>query len=144
MTHFTPIESTIGGLIIGLAAALLLFTDGRICGVSGIFGGLLEGEEGWRWRAGFVLGLIVPGLLVYLWQPQVFAFEVDRGLITLAIAGLLVGYGTRLGSGCTSGHGICGLSRLSVRSVVAACTFFAFAIGAHLLYAYVLFPGGAS
>lgn len=142
MTHFTPIESTLGGLLIGSAAALLLLTNGRICGVSGICGGLLEGDVGWRWRAAFIAGLLLPGLIGSRLRPELFAWEIDRSFVTLAIAGLLVGYGTRLGSGCTSGHGICGLSRVSPRSLVAACTFFTAAITTHLLTTYVLFPGG--
>ncbi|MCA9661337.1 MAG: YeeE/YedE family protein [Myxococcales bacterium] len=142
MTDFTPIASTLGGVFIGSAAALLLLTNGRICGVSGICGGLIEGDVGWRWRAAFVAGLILPGLVVSRLRPELFAWEVDRSFATLVIAGLLVGYGTRLGSGCTSGHGICGLSRVSPRSIVAACTFFAAAIVTYLLTTYVLFPGG--
>lgn len=125
-SHFTPAAALAGGLLIGLAAALLLAFNGRIAGISGILGGLLarprSGE--FAWRAAFVLGLILAPTLY-----QVFAAlpasRVDTGNAGLVAAGLLVGYGARLGSGCTSGHGVCGLSRLSPRSLAATLTFMA-------------------
>ena len=125
-SHFTPAAALAGGLLIGLAAALLLAFNGRIAGISGILGGLLahprSGE--FAWRAAFVLGLILAPALY-----QVFAAlpasRVDTGGAGLVAAGLLVGYGARLGSGCTSGHGVCGLSRLSPRSLAATLTFMA-------------------
>ncbi|MCA9695086.1 MAG: YeeE/YedE family protein, partial [Myxococcales bacterium] len=109
MEHFTPLASTLGGLLIGLAAALLLLTNGRIAGVSGIAGGLLTEsttrERGWR--AMFVAGLLIGGLVSGLVAPTSIT-AADASTATLIAAGLLVGLGTRLGSGCTSGHGVCG------------------------------------
>ncbi len=121
--NFTPWASLAGGLLIGLATAMLLLFNGRIAGISGIVGSLLRPVKGdvW-WRVAFILGLIVAsfvfGLVASL--PQV---RVDADVATLLVAGLLVGVGTRYGSGCTSGHGICGISRLSLRSLVATLLF---------------------
>lgn len=115
----------IGGALIGLAAALLMLLNGRIAGISGIFGTALNfpvGDSGWRWS--FVLGLVAGGVGMFALSGPV-AFENTLGLPmpAVAIAGLLVGIGTRLGSGCTSGHGICGLARFSPRSIVSVFTF---------------------
>ncbi len=121
---FTPLSAAAGGLLIGIAAALLALLQGRIDGISGIVGGLLApraaGDTGWR--LAFVGGLLLAPLLYRLvaeWQAP----AVDAGWGTLVVAGLLVGFGTRLGSGCTSGHGVCGLSRLSPRSFAATLVF---------------------
>ncbi len=121
---FTPLSAAAGGLLIGIAAALLALLQGRIAGISGIVGGLLApraaGDTGWR--LAFVGGLLLAPLLYRLvaeWQLP----AVDAGWGTLVVAGLLVGFGTRLGSGCTSGHGVCGLSRLSPRSFAATLVF---------------------
>jgi uncharacterized membrane protein YedE/YeeE len=120
------IAPTIGGLLIGLAAALLLLTNGKIAGISGITGKLLTPEKGdLGWRLAFVGGLALGGVGLYLMTPAAFAVDVVRSLPAVAVAGLLVGYGTRLGNGCTSGHGVCGLSRLSPRSLVSVVTFMA-------------------
>ena len=124
--HFTPWPSILGGVAIGLSAGLLILFAGRIAGISGILGGLLRGGADERgWRAAFVAGLVVAP-----WVFGVFAalpeIRTDASWPVLIAAGLLVGVGTRLGSGCTSGHGICGLSRLSARSLVAVLTFMAF------------------
>jgi uncharacterized membrane protein YedE/YeeE len=121
--HFTPLASLTGGLLIGLAAAMFVLLNGRIAGISGILGGLLRPAKGdIGWRAAFVIGLVLApyfyGLLLPL--PEV---QVDAGTFTLIAAGLLVGVGTRYGSGCTSGHGVCGLSRISRRSLVATAAF---------------------
>lgn len=125
MTEFTPIASTIGGLLIGLSAILLLALNGRIAGISGILGGLLAAPPGDRaWRAAFLAGLFGGGLLTFAWMPRAFGVT-PAPLPILVLAGLLVGFGTRMGSGCTSGHGVCGLSRLSPRSMVATFTFMA-------------------
>lgn len=124
-THFTPWASLVGGVLIGLAAALFLLFNGRIAGISGILGGLLEWPRGdIAWRIAFLLGLIGAPLAYGLFTtlPQV---EVDAGMATLVVAGLLVGVGTRYGAGCTSGHGVCGLSRRSPRSLVATVAFMA-------------------
>ncbi|MFV8754159.1 YeeE/YedE family protein [Nannocystaceae bacterium ST9] len=134
-----PLASLIGGALIGLSAALLLIFNGRIAGISGIFGGLLEGLSSrsgpdatpapeLRWRALFVGGLLLGGLILRLLDARYLPGPAVDSWITLAIAGGLVGFGTRLGSGCTSGHGICGLSRLSTRSLAATGTFMATAI----------------
>ena len=121
--HFTPWTSLGGGLLIGFAASLLILAAGRIMGVSGIVGGMLTTtREALGWRAAFVLGLVAtPLFLRLLTTPQAPKLDVDW--LIIAIAGLLVGLGTRLGSGCTSGHGVCGLSRLSPRSIIATAVF---------------------
>ena len=123
-TEFSPLPATLGGLLIGLSASMLLLGEGRIAGITGIFDGLLHPSgRDWRWRAAFVAGLLVMGTLASLFWPLAFASSLDRPLPLLVLAGLLVGFGTRLGNGCTSGHGVCGLSRLSLRSLVAVLTF---------------------
>lgn len=117
------ISGALGGVLIGLASALLLFAHGRIAGISGIIGGLLSPATPDRaWRYAFVAGLVAAGLLAVASAPASIGAPV-RSPVVVAIAGLLVGYGTRLGGGCTSGHGVCGLSRLSMRSLVAVATF---------------------
>jgi uncharacterized membrane protein YedE/YeeE len=124
-TNFTPWASLAGGLLIGLSAALFVLFNGRIAGVSGILGGLLRpgvGDIGWR--VAFLLGLVLAPL-AYATVHPLPAVQVDAGTGTLVAAGLLVGLGTRYGSGCTSGHGVCGLSRLSPRSLVATLSFMA-------------------
>jgi uncharacterized membrane protein YedE/YeeE len=112
-----------GGALVGAAAALLLLSHGRVAGVSGIAGGLLERRTRDRaWRGWFLAGLLFAGGLGSFVAPDAIGASV-RSLPAIAIAGVLVGFGTRLGNGCTSGHGVCGLSRLSVRSAVAVATF---------------------
>lgn len=124
MENFTPLASLCGGMLIGLSASLLLLCDGKIAGISGIVGGLLNPPQNdTTWRVLFVAGLLVGGFLFRLFAPQVFTFSIARSTGALILAGLLVGFGTRLGNGCTSGHGVCGISRLSVRSLVATVTF---------------------
>lgn len=122
--HFTPFTALSGGALIGLAAAMLLIFDGRIAGISGIVGGLLArpavGET--AWRVAFVLGLLLAPAL-YRGFAELPPIRIDANWATIVAAGLLVGYGTRLGSGCTSGHGVCGLSRLSPRSLAATLCF---------------------
>jgi uncharacterized membrane protein YedE/YeeE len=123
--NFTPWASLAGGVLIGLAAALFLLFNGRIAGISGILGGLLEWPRGdIAWRVAFLLGLVGAPLAYGLFAtlPKV---EIDAGMATLVAAGLLVGVGTRYGAGCTSGHGVCGLSRRSPRSLVATVSFMA-------------------
>ena len=122
-THFTPWTSLAGGLLLGLAAALFILFSGRVLGISGIVGGLLRPRKGDAgWRLAFVLGMLVAPSLYALFagplQPRI-----DAGWGMVVVAGLLVGVGTRYGSGCTSGHGVCGLSRLSPRSLVATLGF---------------------
>jgi hypothetical protein len=124
-THFTPLASLVGGLLIGMAVALLALWNGRIAGISGIVGGLLRPKRGdIAWRLAFVAGLILAPTLyrLFLNMPEV-SIDASRG--TVIVAGLLVGVGTRYGAGCTSGHGVCGISRLSPRSLVATLAFMA-------------------
>ena len=120
---FTPWTALAGGLLIGLAAALFLLLNGRVAGISGIVGGLLRPVRGdIGWRVAFITGLIGAPLL-YALVAALPAPRIDAGLGTLAVAGLLVGVGMRYGGGCTSGHGVCGLSRLSPRSLAATLAF---------------------
>jgi uncharacterized membrane protein YedE/YeeE len=122
-SHFTPWASLAGGLLIGLSAALLVAFNGRIAGISGILGGLLRLPKGdVAWRLAFLLGLVAAPLAYSLFAALP-AVTVEAGTPTLIVAGLLVGIGTRYGSGCTSGHGVCGLSRLSPRSLAATAAF---------------------
>jgi uncharacterized membrane protein YedE/YeeE len=123
--HFTPWASLAGGLLLGVAAAIFILVNGRILGVSGIVGGLLPPAKGdWAWRLTFVAGVLAAPLLYQLVATPA-AVRIDAEPVMIVVAGLLVGIGTRYGSGCTSGHGICGLSRLSPRSMVATVTFMA-------------------
>jgi len=138
MENFTPWQSLAGGIVIGLSASLLLLVNGRICGVSGIFGGLVLPKPGeTAWRASFVLGLLAGGLALSAVAPETLSIGVSRSAAAIVAGGLLVGIGTRMGNGCTSGHGICGLPRLSPRSFLATLVFMATGVGAavavHLL-----------
>jgi hypothetical protein len=125
MENFTPVSGLIGGMLIGASAALFLMLNGRIAGISGILGGALEqGSAEGAWRYAFLAGLIAAPAA---WASIVpVTVEIEASAPLLIAAGLLVGFGTRLGSGCTSGHGVCGISRLSFRSIVATVTFMAF------------------
>ena len=115
-----------GGVLVGLATALLLLFSGRIAGISGIVGGLLPATRGDAgWRLAFLGGLLVGGLALAAFYPAAFPATSTTGAPTLIAAGLLVGFGTRLGNGCTSGHGVCGIGRMSRRSLVATLTFLA-------------------
>lgn len=121
--HFTPLTALVGGALIGLAAGWLVLFNGRIAGISGIVGGLLRPRAGdIAWRVAFVAGIVAAPALYRLFAPLPPS-RVDAGWVLLIVAGLLVGVGTRYGSGCTSGHGVCGLSRLSPRSLAATLTF---------------------
>ena len=126
MADFNLIGGLIGGVLIGLAATLLLLFNGRIAGISGIFGGLITPNSTSErlWRAAFVIGLVC-GAAIYGWVRGAFPMELQSGGWLLLLAGLLVGFGTRLGSGCTSGHGVCGLARRSPRSLAATAIFIA-------------------
>ena len=132
--HFTPWTSLAGGILIGIAAAMFLLLNGRIAGISGILGGLLRPKAGdTGWRVAFVLGLVAAPLVYQLFEPLP-SVQIDAGTALLVVAGLLVGVGTRYGSGCTSGHGVCGLSRFSARSLAATASF----MGAGFLMVYVI------
>ena len=126
MENFTPLASLLGGILIGLSAAALYFLTGKILGVSNITAELLYPRRGDKaWRATFLAGVLSGGALLLLLHPQALSTESPRGLGLLVVAGFLVGYGASLGRGCTSGHGICGISRLSARSLVATLVFMA-------------------
>lgn len=125
MSAFTPVAALLGGALIGLAAVLLVLFNGRIAGISGIVGSLLPPRaSGGAWRVAFIIGLLAAPWVYGLFAPMPAAAS-PASWPVLVIAGLLVGFGTRLGSGCTSGHGVCGLSRLSMRSLVATLCFMA-------------------
>jgi uncharacterized membrane protein YedE/YeeE len=129
MANFTPISAAIGGALIGLAAVLLMAFTGRIAGIAGITGGLLSARTDDRaWRLAFLAGLIAAPLAAALLGHAVAVPKMPGSFVTIAVAGLLVGFGTRLGNGCTSGHGICGIARLSPRSIAATVVFMAAAI----------------
>jgi uncharacterized protein len=123
--HFSPYSALIGGLVIGAAASLFLLLNGRIAGISGILGGLLQAPtSNVAWRIAFLAGLVLAPIVYQLFAvlPQI---SIDASTPLLVIAGLFVGLGTQYGAGCTSGHGVCGLSRLSPRSLVATLSFMA-------------------
>ena len=124
MENFTPYSALAGGALIGVAASILLWLNGRLAGVSGILGGLMRPAAGEaRWRLLFLIGLVIGALVFAAAGGDVSAVRVDTGMPVLIAAGLLTGIGTRLGGGCTSGHGICGVARLSRRSITATATF---------------------
>lgn len=142
MHDFTPIPALVGGALIGLSASLLLLFHGRIAGISGIIGQMLRANVPDRaFRFAFLLGLLAAGLAARFLKPELLGAPVTGNMAVLAGAGLLVGYGTRLGGGCTSGHGVCGLSRLSLRSLVATLTFMATGFATTYVTLHVL--GGA-
>lgn len=131
-TEFTPFASLLGGVLIGLSAVMVMALFGRIAGIAGISRGALGMARGggagdWSWRIAFIAGLIAAPLLVSFASGSAVEQTVPTNLAGMAAAGLLVGVGTALGSGCTSGHGVCGLARLSSRSLVAVLTFLGFA-----------------
>ena len=133
-THFTPWAALAGGVLLGLASALFVLLNGRILGISGIVGGLLRPRAGdVGWRLSFVLGMVAAPALWFALAGSA-AVRVDASWAMVLVAGLLVGMGTRYGSGCTSGHGVCGLSRLSPRSLVATVSF----MGAGFVAVYVV------
>ena len=126
MENFTPYSALAGGALIGVAATILMAVHGRIAGVSGIVGGLLAPSAGdIAWRIAFIAGLLVGAAAMNAIAGLVAPAPVQQNLAVLALAGALVGYGTRMGSGCTSGHGVCGLARMSSRSLVATILFMA-------------------
>ena len=124
LSHFTPYASFAGGILIGIAAAILILFNGRIAGVSGILGQALNGGivRDNLWRIAFVMGIIAAPALWQIWVGEI-EINIETNALWLIIAGLFVGVGTSYGSGCTSGHGICGLSRFSMRSVIATLSF---------------------
>jgi uncharacterized membrane protein YedE/YeeE len=126
MTSFTPVSSLIGGVLIGLSATLLLVLNGRVAGICGILSAALKPRAGdFAWRALFLLGLVVGGGLLAVLRPDAITSIPGQPMAVVVVAGLLVGFGTSLGNGCTSGHGVCGISRWSQRSIVATAVFMA-------------------
>jgi uncharacterized membrane protein YedE/YeeE len=133
MHNFTPLSGLLGGALIGLAAAMLMLLTGRLAGVSGIAGGLLspasdKAFSDKTWRIAFITGLIAAALLMPLFGGPSAARPASASLVLFAVAGLLVGFGSRMGNGCTSGHGVCGFARLSARSIVATVVFMGVAV----------------
>lgn len=127
--------ASLGGAIIGIASSMMLIFNGRVTGISGIYNGILSFiKTDLLWRLAFILGLILGGTVMVAVRPELFVNETGRSLVAVAVAGLIVGFGTIMGSGCTSGHGVCGISRMSVRSLIATASF----MGAGFLTASVL------
>ena len=137
IVEFSWLPALAGGIMIGTASALLMAFNGRVAGISGILGGLLSrwSPDQW-WRLTFLLGLVLGGGVAFYWAPEAFIDITENGTMEVLAAGLLVGLGTRIGSGCTSGHGVCGIGRLSIRSLVATLVF----VGSGMLT--VFFSGG--
>jgi uncharacterized membrane protein YedE/YeeE len=140
MTPFTPLDSFIGGLMIGAAAVLLMALHGRVAGVTGILSGLLPPAQAsdWHWRAAFVAGMLVSPTVFSLVTGRPVAIDIPASPGLLALSGLIVGVGVTYGSGCPSGHGVCGLARFSVRSLVATLTFMATAFATVLVSRHLL------
>lgn len=129
------INALMGGVLIGISVSLMLFWNGRVTGISGIINGAMSPVKGdTLWRVLFIAGLFLGGLLMGQMSPQVFENSTSKDLVTTVIAGLLVGFGTILGSGCTSGHGVCGISRMSPRSLVATIVFMIAGVAAVFIF----------
>ena len=144
MEHFTPLASFIGGALIGLSAVVLMLLNGRIAGISGITAGLLSFSDAAPdrgWRLAFVIGLIAAPVLLALGGAGAPEFSFVAPLPAMLLAGFLVGFGTVLGNGCTSGHGICGIARLSPRSIVATMAFMAAGFAATYLVQHLVLGG---
>lgn len=136
---FTPMSAALGGVLIGLATTLLLIVTGRVAGISGIIGGLFRLSQGDRgWRVAFIAGLLMAPW-VYRWIAALPPVEIHTNYGLLVLAGLIVGIGTRYSSGCTSGHGVCGLSRLSPRSIVATIVFITTAMAMTYVIRHIIF-----
>ena len=139
MENFTPVPALIGGALIGLSATLLFLFNGRLAGISGIAGGLLSFARGdMLWRVVFLAGLIVGTLLYQVAEPATAAITITDSVPVLIAGGLIAGFGTRLGGGCTSGHGVCGISIISGRSIVATLSFVASAMATVAVVRHVL------
>jgi uncharacterized protein len=139
MTAFTPVSAALGGLLIGSSAALLLILNGRVAGISGILGGALAVRRGdLTWRLAFIVGLVAAPAIYAVFGGTLPLLTVSSSPVLLVVGGLLVGYGTRLGGGCTSGHGVCGIARLSWRSIAATAIFMAVAAVTVLISRHIL------
>jgi uncharacterized protein len=123
MENFSPLPAAVGGALIGLAAALLMLTAGRVAGISGIVGVIVGGAADKAWRAAFVAGLVLAPLAANVAGFPLALPQMPKSFVVIVAAGLLLGFGSRLGGGCTSGHGVCGIARLSRRSIVATLVF---------------------
>ncbi|GAB2991625.1 YeeE/YedE family protein [Psychrosphaera aestuarii] len=136
LTEFTPISASIGGALIGIASAILLVVFGKVAGISGTVQALLSPlQKGAGWKLVFVTGLLLAGIIVQFVQPELLAGDLDLSPWLIVVSGLLVGVGTSLANGCTSGHGVCGMSRFSGRSWVATITFMVIAfVTANAMY----------
>ena len=126
MHDFTPVQALVGGALIAASLAIMLIGTGRIAGLSGIFAGFVRGKKGdWTWRFWFLVGMFAVGIVFRVARPETYDYGARVPLWAVALSGALVGFGTRWSNGCTSGHGLCGMSRLSKRSIIATMTFFA-------------------
>lgn len=142
-TTFSPVNAAIGGALIGISATLLMLGLGKIAGLSGLFRSMFSsGDKDKGWKLAFFAGMVVAAFLVFNFTSASFEPRQDFPLWQLALAGLLVGYGTAMGSGCTSGHGVCGLARFSQRSVIATLVFMAFGVVTAIVVRHFL--GGAA
>ena len=145
MNHFTPLAATAGGLLLGVAASLLFVGSGRILGISGIVGELPVTTGGDRaWRLVFLAGLLTGAVVILMFDRSALAFASEQTVPAAIAAGVLVGFGTRMGNGCTSGHGLCGMARLTRRSILATLVFMATGALTVFVARHVLHLGGAS
>ena len=143
MENFTPYSALIGGILLGISATLLLWMNGQIAGISGIFRGAIKmGAPDRLWRVLFLCGLMIGGTAWWQMVGPSFVVRTNFSLPLLVFAGVLVGFGSRIGNGCTSGHGVCGLGRLSGRSLASTLTFFSVALLTTFVVRHLL--GGAS
>lgn len=132
------IQALIGGVLIGIAATIMMLFNGRVSGISGIIGGVVKPQKkDLDWRVSFVVGLLMGGGILQVLRPDVFIQISSAKWFDYILAGLLVGFGTLLGNGCTSGHGVCGISRLSIRSIIATITFISFGIFSVYLFKFL-------
>lgn len=128
-------NAILGGALIGIAVSLMLLFNGRVTGISGIIGGTLQPQKGdFGWRAFFLVGLVAGAIVLRIFLPQAFEQQSNALPLDYVIAGLLVGFGTLLGNGCTSGHGVCGISRFSIRSMLSTVTFIVFGVISVLVF----------
>ena len=145
MSHFTPLAATLGGLLLGVASSLLFVADGRILGISGIVGEIpITTGSNRTWRLVFLAGLLTGGVAILLVDRPALAFASEQTVPAAIVAGVLVGFGTRLSNGCTSGHGLCGIARLSKRSILATLVFMATGALTVFVVRHVLHLGDAS